>query len=215
MKGLLVKETCSIYSCCKLFLVIPIVFYGALMAGTLWKGQDIAGFPVGMIFMMMGIIPASVVNQEVQSKWHLGVLTMPYTRTQIVSAKYIITLIITVLTLVVTAGVMVMCLAFGRGISASGLREIVKVLFGGIGMGLMPTIVMMPTNFKFYGTVGGARVIISILLGGFIGGTNMMMMEMIQKDKLFGSGFIFMCLSVVLFFISWGVSILLFRKKDA
>ena len=215
MKGLLVKETCSIYSCCKLFLVIPVAFYTVLMVGTLWKGQDIAGFPVGMIFMMMGIIPASVVNQEVQSKWHLGVLTMPYTRTQIVSAKYIITLIITVLTLVVTAGVMVMCLAFGRGISASGLRDIVKVLFGGIGMGLMPTIVMMPTNFKFYGTVGGIRVAISILLGGFIGGTNMMIMEMIQKDKLFGSGFIFMCLSVVMFFISWGVSILLFRKKDA
>ncbi|ADU21460.1 MULTISPECIES: ABC-2 transporter permease [Ruminococcus] len=211
MKGLLVKERYSLFNTCKVFLLIPVVINIALMIGIMVKRQEISGFPVGLIFVMMGIMPASVINQEMRSNWHVGVLTMPYTRTQIVSAKYIITLIITLLTLLMNAACLGVCLAFSSGLSAHNIVETAKILFSGIGMGLLPTIIIMPLTFKFYGN--GVRLM-GALLGGFIGGSNMMIMENAQHGGLFGNGFIFMCVTIVLFFISWGVSILLFRKRD-
>ncbi|SFC71054.1 ABC-2 transporter permease [Ruminococcus albus] len=215
MKGLLVKEKYSICNTCKLFFIVPLAFYAVMIIGTVLKGQKLAGFPVGMIFMMMGLMPASIINQEMQSKWHIGVLTMPYTRNQIVSSKYIMALIITFITLIVTGDVMISCLLISGQMDSENVLNAVKMLFGGIGMGLMPSIIFMPVNFKFYNTVGGLRVLIGALLGGFMGGSNMMIMDSVQDGRIFGGGFVFMCLSLVLFLISWGVSILLFRKKDA
>lgn len=214
MKGLLVKERYSIINNCKSFLLIPVFFYTALIVAVIVKGQDIAGFPVGLVFLMMGLMPASVINQEMKSNWHVEVLTMPYTRTQIVSAKYIITLIITLLTLMVSVVFMGVCLVLSGGLSAHGFAEMAKVLFGAVGMGFLPTVIMMPLTFKFYSNGNGVRLVMSMVFGGSIGGSNVMIMESAQRGRVFGTGFIFMCVSIVLFFISWGVSILLFRKRD-
>ena len=214
MKGLLVKERYSLINTCKVFLLIPLVVNIVLMIAVMVKRHEISGFPVGLIFTMMGIMPASVINQEMRSNWHVGVLTMPYTRTQIVSAKYVITLIIVLLTLLMNAAFLGVCLAFSSGLSAHSIVETAKILFSGIGMGLLPTIIIMPLTFKFYGNGNGVRLIMSALFGGFIGGSNVMIMENAQHGGLFGNGFIFMCITIVLFFISWGVSILLFRKRD-
>lgn len=214
MKGLLVKEKYSIWNSCKAFLIIPVFFYTIMVVGAVLHKHDIEGFPVGMVFMMMGLMPATIVNQEMMSRWHVNVLTMPYTREQIVSAKYIASLIINAVTAVVTAIVVGVCIAFGN-IEGSGAALMAKLIFGGIGMGLLPAVVFLPANFKFYDTVGGARVMVSSLVGGLIGGSNIVIMESISRGhSILGGGFIFMCLMIVLFVISWWLSIVFFRKKD-
>ena len=212
MKGLLVKEKCSLWNTCKTFLIIPLFFYAALVVvGMRQKGVNIDGFPIGMVYMMMGLMPISVINQEMASRWHIHAMTLPYSRTQIVSAKYITVLIINLLTTVVSAAVLVICMAAFNNGSA---EAILKMLFGGIGMGLMPAVVFLPASYKYYDTVGGKRMIISIVAGASIGVSNMFIMERAQKSSLFGGGFVFMCLMIVLFIVSWILSIAFFRKKD-
>lgn len=213
MKGLLVKEKCSIWNTCRTFLIIPVFFYAALIAGVIHKGMDIDGFPIGMVYMMMGLMPISVINQEMTSRWHINALTMPYTRAQIVSAKYIAVLMINALTTIMSAAILLICLA-AFGSKGGSAAAICKMLFGGIGMGLMPAAVFLPTNYKYYDSIGGKRMVISMLAGGTIGACNMVIMERVQKGSLFGGGFVFMCLMIVLFIVSWLLSIAFFSKKD-
>ncbi|MBO4867086.1 MAG: ABC-2 transporter permease [Ruminococcus sp.] len=216
MKGLLEKEKISMINICKVFLLIPLIFYAALIYGTVIKGHSsLDGYPLGLVFIMMGIMPIAVINQETQSKWHVNVLTMPFTRSQIVSVKYIAVLIINLLTAIVSAAVITFCSVYGA--DTNGINAVVtaNMLFGGLGIGLMPSVIFFPLCFRFYNSVGGIKTILGALVGGFMGGSNMVIMEQVMKSKgIFGGGFIFICVMLVLFFVSWGLSILIFRKRD-
>ena len=215
MRGLLEKEKISMMNICKVFLLVPLIFYAALIYGAVIKGHSTDGFPIGLVVIMMGIMPIAVINQETLSKWHVNVLTMPYTRSQIVSAKYITALIINLLTAILSVAVLTFCSVCGA--DTNGINAVVtaNMLFGGLGIGLMPSVIFLPLSFRLYNSVGGIKTILGALIGGFMGGSNMVIMEQVMKSKgIFGGGFIFLCVMLVLFFVSWGLSILIFRKRD-
>ncbi len=78
---------------CRMFFVIILVFLGA---SYVFPGSETtAYFPV----VLAGIIPVTLISYDEREKWHIYSATLPFTRAQIVSAKYLLGIITTSLTL--------------------------------------------------------------------------------------------------------------------
>lgn len=216
MKGLLIKEKHSILSSCKTYFLVPLAFAAAFMVSALKSGHHMDGFPIGMIIMFTGMLPVAICNSDMPSKWHINCLTMPYSRSEIVSAKYIMTLILVGIAAAASALMILLSLAAGGHFENDDMQSFAKVMFCGISMGFMPATIFMPPNFKFYDKPQGVRLVLSMIAGGFIGGMTMMIMNAAQRSKaVFGGAFIYMIIVIVLFILSWLLSLALFRKKDA
>lgn len=215
MKGLLIKERIAMWHNCKSFLTIPLFFMAAMLAIALKsQGTRIEGFPVGMVFLFMGLMPATMCNVEIQNKWQNYCLALPYSRSQIVSSKYICTLIILALTAVFSTAMLGICILIGGNFV---IETAVRLLFMGIGLGLLPGALFFPVHFKLYNKSGGVRLIFGGLIGGIVGGMNSVLLSMnddINTGDIFGGTFIFMLVMMALFALSWLISIAIFRRKD-
>lgn len=213
MKGLLTKEKYSMWHNGKVFLLIPLFYLAAMLISVFGRHNGLDFFPLEMIYLFMGLIPISTCNVEIQSRWHNYCMTMPYSRSTIVSSKYISSLIIVALTTVMCSAMLGICVLLGGAVSAESLAG---MTFMGIGCGLMPATLFFPLHFKFYSTVGGARLLFSGLVGGLIGGMNAFFLNFTEDA---GAGmtrglFIFMLVMMALFALSWLISIAVFRRKD-
>lgn len=93
MKALLLKDFYMMLRYCRMFFVIILVFFGVSL---FIPGSDItAYFPI----IFAGIIPVTLVSYDERENWHIYSATLPFTRAQIVSAKYLLGIITTSLTL--------------------------------------------------------------------------------------------------------------------
>ncbi|MBQ8965002.1 ABC-2 transporter permease [Ruminococcus sp.] len=208
MKGLLIKEKYTMWHNCALFLLVPLFFFAAMLITLFGRHSTIVGFPVGMVFMFMGIVPVNTSNNDIQSKWHMGCMTLPYSRRQIVSAKYISSLILVTGTAVVWLIFMGICSLLGANVTAG---TVTSLLCSGFGLGLMPAVAFLPFNFKWYDTVGGKRIFLGGLTGGLVGFSNIFFLNHIPG--IMGS-VVFMSVMVIAFFVSWFISIRIFERKD-
>ena len=208
MKGLLTKEKYVMWHNCGVFLLIPLFFFTAMAITLFSRHSELDGFPVGMVYMFMGIIPVNISNTDIQSKWHLGCLTMPYTRRQVVASKYICGLILVAGVTVAWVVFMSICAMLGAVIT---FKTALSLILTGCAMGLLPSTAILPFSFKWYDTIGGKRIVLGGLAGGLVGGANVIIMN--RVPGLTGSA-IFFTVMVVAFFISWLISNRLFERKD-
>lgn len=212
MKGLMIKEKNLILTSAKSFFIIPLFFVAAMIISVLKGHGGANSFPVEFIFMFMGIMPISLMNTELVSKWNINCLTLPYTRRQIVASKYVSTLIVEALTLIMIILMFAVCNVLCADMS---VMQMTNMLFRGIGMGLIPAVAYLPMNFKMYDKSGAGRIVTGGLVGGLCGGLNIVFMEMNFSDNSIMSGsFWFMAAMIVLFAVSWVVSVIIFEKKD-
>ena len=87
MKGLLLKDLYMSEKYCRVFLLIVVVFFGmSLMSGP---GFFLLAYPC----ILMGLIPASLISYDEREKWDVYSGTLPCSRRQLVSCKYLVGLI--------------------------------------------------------------------------------------------------------------------------
>lgn len=211
MKGLLIKEKYLMWHNCKVYLLIPLFYFAVIMIGVFSHRRELDYFPMGIVFLFMGIIPVNTCNVEIQSRWHNYSMTMPYSRSMMVSSKYIASLIIIALTTVMCTGLVGIAVLFG-----GETQNLLQNMFMGIGMAFSPTIIFFPLHFKFYSTMGGVRLLFSGLVGGLIGGMNIFFINFAENANtvLTSSMLIFMAVMIVLFGLSWLISLAIFKGKD-
>ena len=208
MKGILTKEKYVIWHTCSLYLIIPLFFYVIMIVTLFIRKTTLDGFPIGMVYIFMGIIPITTTNADIQSRWSTSCLTMPYSRSQIVSAKYICALILTAGVTVSWLMMIFICRMLGADITAN---TILSLTFTGTAFGLMPAAIFLPLSFKWYNTTGGKRIVLGGIMGGVVGGANSYIMSHVPGAK--GSA-IFMGMMTAAFFISWLISVKIFERKD-
>lgn len=100
MKGLLLKDFYQLIKYCKMFFLIDIVFF----AVAFFSGENLMFicFPV----MLSGLLPLTLLGYDERCGWSNYSGTLPYNEKQIVSAKYLIGLIVQTATVAVTAVVL-------------------------------------------------------------------------------------------------------------
>lgn len=208
MKGLLLKEWYQARKAFWIFYLIAILFIA--MALSPFANSFFLYYPC----LLMGLIPMSLQQMDEVSKWEAFCGTLPCSRAQVVSAKYLMGLFGQVSFLVLT-------------LASQGIAWVIRDCFswaelGGLAVsiavcaGLLP-ILTLPLVFKF-GAVKG-KIVQLIVSGAVIGiaitlsfSSKALLLDFFSRFR-----FLFPCVLgviVILYALSWLLSIRFYKKRD-
>ncbi len=210
MKGLLLKDLYMTVKYCRAYFFIAIVFALASVWGNSW-------FFLAYPIIMASVIPVNLISYDEKSKWSVYVGTFPYSKKEIVSVKYIITLIF-----------------LGLAILLSGITQTVHMLIQGtfdlefliVLLVLLPVVgvicpnFMLPAIFKygvekgrlvFYGVMIFLCALLAVL--GAIGSVNDGLPGLFPSLQLWIVPLI-LGIGVVLLISSWLLSIRFYSTKE-
>lgn len=159
-----------------------------------------------------GMIPVTLISYDEKSSWNTYSLTMPYTRAQIVSEKYIVAMII--------LAVSVISLGIGLVVRAEMSKAVnLDSVFATLGMlsvvGVIAPSIMLPVIFKF--GVDKGRFVYYIIIIALSSGIASIM-EINERINFnisahtFGS--LLILTSLIIMAVSWRLSIIFYEKRD-
>ena len=204
MKGLLLKD------------LTMMLKYGriTLLACLLFSVAGCFGEP-NLFFMLYPVVIGSVMAQSLiaydeRSGWDSYCDALPVTRAQVVTGKYLIALIVFAVFFIL--GVTGQLISSVRGGGQSILSVIALLAAGGL---IIPA-VLLPFSFRF-GTEKG-RVVYLVTVGlalgsvaalGYVKGSNPSGLNMTS-----GAALGLLLTAVVVFIVSWRLSILLYKNRE-
>ena len=210
MKGLLIKEFIMLK---KNWLVM------FLFAGVFGVIGIISGFPSMLILisLFITIYQSNHITVDEQCKWQQYAIALPYGRRNIISSKYVYTAIISLCSTVYISICYTISAIIGR-IDFSFAEFLMLMLFSVVAGLIYPTIIL-PISYKFNSEKG--RIFL-MFINGCSGGLFACFMT---DGRIFDSlvelnnvanflPFITFALVIVLYMISWKISIRIYEKRD-
>ncbi len=207
MKGLLLKDWYMMKKYCRSYLFIAVVFIAVSLVSS--DNMFFVFYPC----LLCGMIPVNLLAYDERSRWMQYSGTLPYTKTQIVSAKYLIGLLAQITMLVVTgiaqSAKMIMAGNFVLG-------DFVVLMLLMLIVSTFTSSISLPFIFKFgvekgrtayyimIGFVGGASVLASSILRG-------QLMSEIQPDIILS---LVAVVGIGVYIFSWYLSVAFFRKRE-
>lgn len=207
MRGLIVKDLLILKNSLKTFLVVLIIYGCMIYMGTL----DIFFLPPFLSMLMM----VSTFNYDNYNKWDFYALTLPKGRKNIVRGKYITTLLVVAITMIL---VLIIGLCFLK--RADYLESLQTSLYTFLGISFVIAI-LYPLIFK-YG-IEKARIVIFALIFGLvlIGWIIIKFVDFSFLNNLnnldFLVNYINYLVLIVIFivlFISYKISVIIFNRRE-
>ena len=199
MKALLLKEFYVASRTCRSFLLVIAVFFALSFFGR--NSQFFFLYPLTMV----GMIPVTLLSYDERDGWDKYSLTLPCTRAQLVSAKYLIGLIF--------GGVVFLLveLLLLIGLSMGGNFDFLSMSSALLLMGLLVPSILMPFVFKFGSEKGRiAYYFVLALLFAVIA----FLIGMGFYEYLNGFSWLVIAAAVLLYLGSWRLSILFYEKRE-
>ena len=209
MKGLLMKDFYLIHKYCRMYLLIAVIFA--------------VGYTVGdNIFMLFypivlgSIMPVTLLAYDEKSKWQVYAETFPYTRKEIVTAKYLITLLYLtafVLLSAVSQAVHMLCVA-----EEFSLSSYLSVILSLLAVGLVVPGITLPAVFKL-GTEKGRMAYYGVVVAvcGLFGAlgvmTDMNVAEIILGLREWLAP-VLLAAGIVVFAGSWMLSVKFYQERE-
>ena len=206
MKGLLLKDWYMMKKC-RAYLLIAVVF----IAVSLFSNDNM--FFVFYPCLLCGMIPINLLGHDERSRWMQYSGTLPYTKTQIVSGKYLIGLLSQITILVATgvaqAAKMLIAHNFELGDFAvlMLLMLIVSTLTSSICLPFVFKLGVEKGRTAYYimiGFVCGASVLASSILRG-------QLMSEIQPNLILA---LVAVVGIGVYILSWYLSVVFFKKRE-
>ena len=201
MKALLLKDFYMAKKYCKSYILLLAVF----LALSVMDGNNM--FFIFYPCVLCGILPVNLLSYDEKSKWQLYCETMPYTKAQIVSSKFLMGLFAQLLVLLIVG----MTHATHMMISNSFILEDYIVLLSLIFViSTITCSTILPFIFKFgvekgriayYALIG----LVSAASGIATGLLRSQTMDLIQFDTI---------LPIGIYALSWYLSIVFYRKRE-
>ncbi len=207
MKGLLLKDWYMTKKYCKYYLFVGI---GFIILSLMSKGNM---FFVFYPCLLCGMIPVNLLGYDERSRWTEYVGTLPYTKTQIVSTKYLIGLFAQTAFLTVTCIVQ----AVKMGIEGEFvLTEFLVLMMLLLIMATVSSSLTLPFIFKLGVEKGRAAyyVMIGVMCAGSIIASNLLSGEMQTEIKLNGILPIVCLVGIGIYALSWYLSIVFYKKRE-
>lgn len=206
MKGLLIKDLYLIKKLCRMVIIMDLVF----VAFSVFDERNL--FFSYYCCLITGITPISLISYDEQGKWDVYAGTLPYSRAQLVSVKYLVGLLCSVfilLLLAVARAAMHMYVgSFVPGEFFSFLMVLASLCL------ILPSLVL-PLVFKFGAEKG--RIFNMIVIGVACALSTLATTYNIAKPvKLSFSlpSVFFLVLAALLYFLSWRLSIRIYTKRE-
>lgn len=205
MKGLLLKD---FYMAKRYFGWFMLVIAGMLIMSCLVEDMQIF-----LIYPMIvsNIIPVSLIAYDEHDKWSQYSGTLPYTRAQVVTGKYLVSVCLGVAFFLLSMAVAsVRMQMYGQFIMEAWMRIGVIVLI----LGCLAPILMLPVVFKFGAEKG--RVIYLVILGVICGVLMGLDVKGISLSTMHNLWPIVAVLGVMvaLYILSWRLSIRFYQKRE-
>lgn len=207
MRGLLLKDWYMAKKYCKSYLLITVVFVAISLV------SDGNMFFVFYPCLLCGMIPVNLLGYDERSRWMQYSGTLPYTKTQIVSGKYIIGLLAQLAILFVTGGAQAakMIVAgdfvFGYFIVLMLLMLIVSTFTSSISLPFMFKLGVEKGRTAYYimiGFVCAASVLASSIFRG-------QLMSEIQPNIVLT---VLAIVGIGVYIFSWYMSIAFFKRRE-
>ena len=207
MKGLLLKDWYMMKKYCRYYLFVGI---GFIILSLISSGNM---FFVFYPCLLCGMIPVTLLGYDERSRWTEYVGTLPYTKTQIVSAKYMIGLFTQITML------LVVCITQGAKMGIEGtfvLKEFLVLMMLLLMMSSVASSLTLPFVFK-YGVEKGRSayyVMIGVVCAGSIIATTLFR-EGLQNEIQLNAVWPVSCLvGTGIYALSWYLSIVFYKKRE-
>lgn len=210
MKGLLLKD----FYFTRLALIFSIIATVCFSLASYYHETN-SYFFIFYPVVLSGIIIFSTFAYEEKFKLSLFTEALPCSRTKVVNAKYILVLIYTGISTVITASVQVAKLLQGKNCLSSDVLSTVSLL---VLMALLPQALSIPLLIKFNATK--AQYIVYFIIGavmgftGFINGFTEGMSDGQAVNIPPYISLIFISIAIIIFALSWFISIRIYNKRD-
>ena len=207
MKGLLLKDWYMMKMYCKSYHFIAVVFVALSLVSN--GNMFFVFYPC----LLCGMIPVNLLGYDERSRWMQYSGTMPYTKAQIVSGKYLIGLLIQI-TMLIVIGVAQAVKMMIAGDFILGDFTVLMLLI--LIVSMLTSSIPLPFVFKlgvekgrtaYYVMIGficGASVVASSLFRGYFG-TDI-------KPNLVLAILAFVGIGIYIF--SWYMSIVFYKKRE-
>lgn len=162
MKGLIIKDLYMSLKYCKFLFLADLVF---IVVSFVSKDNDMfMMFPI----LFAGVIPITLLSLDERCGWNVFSGTLPYSKAQMVSSKYITGLLLGIISSAVILGLMILRMSFFGETDIAKAAAMVGILFAA---SLLLPALCLPFCYKF-GTEKGRIVyfIVILLITAAVGG---------------------------------------------
>ncbi|MBQ7926023.1 MAG: ABC-2 transporter permease [Lachnospiraceae bacterium] len=208
MKGLLKKDLCMLWNYCRSMILILAAFtlVGAFMEDSFFYSF----YPV----LIVSMLPVTLISYDERFKWDIYCQSLPISRRVQVTEKYLLSLLSVLVVILCCIAAQIYRMLDMAGFNASvihwgSLPQFVAML---VGLGLISPSLMIPLIYKFGAEKG--RMVFFVVVGFFcaLGAMVSVKGSMMQVPSFPEFAVILVCL--VLFGISWLISVTIYEKKQ-
>ena len=207
MKGLLLKDWYMMTKYCRAYLLLAIIF----TAVSFWGNDNL--FLIFYPALLYGMIPVNLLGYDERSRWTEYVGTLPYTKTQIVSAKYLIGLFTQIAMLIV------ICITQSVKMGIDGtfvFKEFLVLMMLLLVMASVASSLTLPFVFK-YGVEkgrGAYYVMIGVVCAGSIMATSIFKQGLQSQIQLNAILPIACLVGIGIYVLSWYLSVVFYKKRE-
>lgn len=206
MSGLLLKDFYLSWRYCRAFLVIVAVFLAVSFVGS--ENLFFLVYPM----MISSVIPMSLISYDERDRWTAYSGTLPYTRGQLVSAKYLVGLCFGMVSFLLSMAATVVRMQLNGTVSWPSLAVVGTTL---LFLGCLAPAFMLPFIFKFGAEKG--RMAFYITVGLFSGVAAVLAGMGFQIQGLTGGLWplaVVAGVAILLYALSWWLSIQFYEKRE-
>lgn len=209
MKGLLLKDWYLLKKYFKSYLFV----IAAFLVITFFSADDEMGWTFSLYpCLICSMVPVSLLGLDEKSKWNKFSAVMPYTRSQLVSSKYLIGLIAQTAVIMFFA---VMHLVVMVGNDEFDFGQYMTILLADFVVSIILPTVWLPLIFKF--GIEKGRIFYLILIG--VAGAAVASLGFVDIDpntqiNLSAIVYVLAVVTVALYALSWYISIVIYKKKE-
>ncbi len=207
MKGLLLKDLYMTTKYCKAYLLIAVVFTAVSFAGN--DNLFFVFYPC----LLCSVIPVNLLGYDEKSHWLQYSGTLPYTKGQIVSCKYLIGLMAQIAMLIVTGIAQAVRMRITGTFELNNYTVLMLML---LIMAMITSSIGLPAMFKLgveKGRIAYYVMIGVVCAGSFIAsdifGTDFQVK--IQSDRILP---ILCIIGTGIYALSWYMSIVFYKKRE-
>ena len=207
MRGLLLKDLYMTAKYCRAYLLIAIVFIAVSFASS--ENLFMIFYPC----LLCGMIPVNLLGYDERSRWLSYSQTMPYTRSQIVSAKYLMGLGAQVIMILLTGIAQAIRMSAQGGFELQGYLVLMLLV---LVMSLFSSSITLPFMFKLGVEKGRMAyyVTIGIVCGGSVVAAKILSGKTSAQIELNAALLLLALIGAAIYALSWYLSIVFFKKRE-
>ena len=207
MKGLLLKDFYMAKKYCKFYALIALVFCAVSFLSS--TSQFFIFYPC----ILSGLLPVTLLGYDERSKWDLYAGTLPYTKAQLVSCKYLLGLIAQLSIFLLIGIAQAVNLSYRGLFSWQRFSVLLSML---LILSFVSSSITLPPMFRWGVEKGRIAyyVMIGVICGGSIAAANLFRFSL-EVEVSWNIPLLVLCaVAIILYALSWYLSIVFYRKRE-